>query len=84
VWRAALERVARSAEDAGAVVRGASVSPLRGAEGNVEFFLHLDVVGAPPEASEAVPRDQGDVPSSEARALIARTVDPLAHRGADR
>jgi 23S rRNA (cytidine1920-2'-O)/16S rRNA (cytidine1409-2'-O)-methyltransferase len=40
-WTAAVERVARSAEQEGASVQGLSVSPLRGADGNLEFLLHL-------------------------------------------
>lgn len=40
-WSGAVRRVARSAEDAGAAVIGLMVSPLRGADGNLEFLLHL-------------------------------------------
>jgi 23S rRNA (cytidine1920-2'-O)/16S rRNA (cytidine1409-2'-O)-methyltransferase len=40
-WVAALERVADAAGSAGAVPAGVVVSPLRGAEGNVELLLHL-------------------------------------------
>lgn len=40
-WAAAVLRVERSAEQAGAVAAGLAVSPLRGADGNVEFLLHL-------------------------------------------
>lgn len=40
-WVAALERVAEAAQDAGALPAGVVVSPLRGAEGNVELLLHL-------------------------------------------
>ena len=39
--RAALERVSRSAEALGWTVLGAIPSPIRGAHGNLEFFLHL-------------------------------------------
>jgi 23S rRNA (cytidine1920-2'-O)/16S rRNA (cytidine1409-2'-O)-methyltransferase len=39
-WRAALERCASAAERAGAGIMGAVASPLRGASGNAEFFLH--------------------------------------------
>lgn len=41
VWRAALGRVAASAATVGWEVVGATVSPLRGPAGNVEFLLHL-------------------------------------------
>lgn len=40
-WRGAVERVVRSAEAEEASVAGLRVSPLRGADGNVEFLLHL-------------------------------------------
>jgi 23S rRNA (cytidine1920-2'-O)/16S rRNA (cytidine1409-2'-O)-methyltransferase len=39
--RAALEAVAAAAAAAGLAVRGACASPITGAEGNREFFLHL-------------------------------------------
>jgi 23S rRNA (cytidine1920-2'-O)/16S rRNA (cytidine1409-2'-O)-methyltransferase len=41
VWRGAIERVAAAYLSAGAALCGGCVSPLRGAGGNVEFFLHL-------------------------------------------
>lgn len=40
-WRGALERVAASASAAGAALHGVIPSPIRGAEGNQEFLLHL-------------------------------------------
>jgi 23S rRNA (cytidine1920-2'-O)/16S rRNA (cytidine1409-2'-O)-methyltransferase len=48
---AALVEVARSAQAAGYAVRGACASPVRGAEGNREFFLHL-VPGQEPLSPE--------------------------------
>jgi 23S rRNA (cytidine1920-2'-O)/16S rRNA (cytidine1409-2'-O)-methyltransferase len=43
-----LLQVARAAQDTlGFAVRGASASPVKGAEGNREFFLHLVPEGAP-------------------------------------
>jgi 23S rRNA (cytidine1920-2'-O)/16S rRNA (cytidine1409-2'-O)-methyltransferase len=41
IWAAVLCDVARAFEAAGATVAGGMASPLRGAQGNVEFFLHL-------------------------------------------
>ena len=41
VWRAALERVLSASEACGAAIMGLMNSPLRGADGNVEFLLHL-------------------------------------------
>ena len=41
VWRRVLVAVIDAAVAAGATIMGAVVSPLPGADGNVEFFLHL-------------------------------------------
>ena len=41
----AVEGVAAAAEDLGAVIMGRVVSPLTGADGNVEIFLHLKAPG---------------------------------------
>lgn len=43
LWRSALARVVVSAEAHGAVVGGLVPSPIRGADGNVEFLLYLRV-----------------------------------------
>jgi 23S rRNA (cytidine1920-2'-O)/16S rRNA (cytidine1409-2'-O)-methyltransferase len=40
VWREALIEVASALSAAGTGIMGAMASPLRGAAGNVEFFLH--------------------------------------------
>jgi 23S rRNA (cytidine1920-2'-O)/16S rRNA (cytidine1409-2'-O)-methyltransferase len=45
--REVLGAVARGAQEAGYVVRGACPSPIAGAEGNREFFLHLGLSGPP-------------------------------------
>lgn len=48
VWRRVLEAVIDAAVDGGATIMGAVVSSLPGADGNVEFFLHLrPAVGTP-------------------------------------
>ena len=41
VWRRALERVRSSLTSQGAAMMDAMVSPLKGADGNVEFLVHL-------------------------------------------
>jgi len=41
VWAQALERVGTAIESQGAAMMGAMVSPLRGADGNVEFLAHF-------------------------------------------
>lgn len=51
LWRSALERAITAFNQAGASMIGAMVSPLRGADGNVEFFLHL--VAAPGQGRDA-------------------------------
>lgn len=42
-WGGALSRVRHTFEGAGAAMMGAMVSPLRGADGNVEFVTHFKV-----------------------------------------
>jgi 23S rRNA (cytidine1920-2'-O)/16S rRNA (cytidine1409-2'-O)-methyltransferase len=60
----ALRDVAREAQAShGYVVRAACPSPLRGAEGNREFFLHLR-------------RDGASLPAEELAALVARVAAP--------
>ncbi|MBW3573690.1 MAG: TlyA family RNA methyltransferase [Actinobacteria bacterium] len=46
VWRQVLDGIAVALVDAGGTMMGAMVSPLTGAEGNVEFFLHALAPGA--------------------------------------
>lgn len=45
VWHRALGGVWRAVVDAGAAIMGVMVSPVTGAQGNVEFLLHADVRG---------------------------------------
>jgi 23S rRNA (cytidine1920-2'-O)/16S rRNA (cytidine1409-2'-O)-methyltransferase len=40
VWRRVLEEVAAALDERGAAIMGVMASPLRGADGNVEFLLH--------------------------------------------
>lgn len=47
LWRSALETVTRSAEERGLRVVGATVSAVKGAQGNTEFFVRLRHDGAP-------------------------------------
>jgi 23S rRNA (cytidine1920-2'-O)/16S rRNA (cytidine1409-2'-O)-methyltransferase len=46
IWRAALEGATSALEAVGASIMGAMVSPLRGADGNVEFLVHAVADGA--------------------------------------
>ncbi len=43
VWRRVLEEVATAAEGLGAVMMGVMASPITGADGNVEFLMHLQM-----------------------------------------
>jgi 23S rRNA (cytidine1920-2'-O)/16S rRNA (cytidine1409-2'-O)-methyltransferase len=51
IWREALDSVMVAFHSAGATMMGVMVSPLRGADGNVEFFAHL-VAGPAPAGTE--------------------------------
>lgn len=59
LWRKALERVVEVAEDLGARLEAAACSPLQGARGNREFFVHLRRVpdGEPAPGGECAPAD---------------------------
>ena len=52
VWASVLCDVAGAFEAGGAAVAGGMASPLLGAEGNVEFFLHLRTGGVPAPPSD--------------------------------
>jgi 23S rRNA (cytidine1920-2'-O)/16S rRNA (cytidine1409-2'-O)-methyltransferase len=53
IWQRVLEDVAASAAAVGAHLQSATPSPVRGADGNVEFLFHL-VVGSEPGAVDLV------------------------------
>jgi 23S rRNA (cytidine1920-2'-O)/16S rRNA (cytidine1409-2'-O)-methyltransferase len=76
VWTEALRAVIDAALDGGATIMGGMPSPLRGAEGNVEFFLH---VRAPdPGAAPAGPDVTALV--AEVVAAVVAEVNPGAER----
>jgi 23S rRNA (cytidine1920-2'-O)/16S rRNA (cytidine1409-2'-O)-methyltransferase len=56
-WREALERCASATRAAGAGIMGAMASPLLGAAGNVEFFVHA-AAGAPDQVDVATVLDR--------------------------
>ena len=64
VWAATLTAVLAAYADEGAAIMGLMVSPLRGAEGNVEFLTHLVAGGRPAVA--------------DVDALVAAAVDEAA------
>ena len=68
VWRQALLGVCRAVVGAGAAIMGVMVSPLTGAEGNVEFLLHA-----------SVRHDARGLPEIEA--AVGRALADAAHAG---
>ena len=52
-WQAALDRVLDAATSAGLAPQAAVPSALKGAQGNVEFFLHLEKGGTPSSVDSA-------------------------------
>jgi len=69
VWRAAIVDVIVAFEAAGATMMDVMVSPLRGADGNVEFLAHLRTASAAGAAAD---------PMSAIDAAVAAVSDPLA------
>jgi 23S rRNA (cytidine1920-2'-O)/16S rRNA (cytidine1409-2'-O)-methyltransferase len=57
VWREVLDASVVAAAESGAAIMGCMVSPLTGAEGNVEFLLHLRAPGGERPAVDAVDLD---------------------------
>ncbi len=53
IWRRVLDEVAAVLSELGAAIMGAMASPLTGADGNVEFLLHVRPAGAPGAISSA-------------------------------
>ena len=72
-WRGALVRVATEAARRGATVRGAVPSPIRGAEGNVEFLLALEQGAEPAEELDQPSLERLDAAVAEA---VAREAAP--------
>lgn len=58
VWQRVLTDVGGTLEGRGATIMGLMTSPLRGADGNVEFLLHAITPGGQPAARRAAPLDQ--------------------------
>ncbi len=62
VWRRTLLEVGRTLGERGAAIMGVMVSPLRGAEGNVEFLVHAVA-------------DRGGIAEGDLEALVDRAVE---------
>lgn len=71
VWRRVLHEVHDAAASRGAAIMGAMTSPIEGADGNVEFLVHLVAAPADP------PRSRDD----ERAALDAAVDDAIRRRG---
>jgi 23S rRNA (cytidine1920-2'-O)/16S rRNA (cytidine1409-2'-O)-methyltransferase len=68
VWREVLEAVGTALTGRGAVIMGWMVSPVRGAKGNVEFFVHARAPGAV-GPTELLPEQTVDAAIAEAALL---------------
>jgi 23S rRNA (cytidine1920-2'-O)/16S rRNA (cytidine1409-2'-O)-methyltransferase len=53
IWRRVLEEVVAALQDRGTAIMGAMASPLTGADGNVEFLLHVRTAPAQPSSAAA-------------------------------
>jgi 23S rRNA (cytidine1920-2'-O)/16S rRNA (cytidine1409-2'-O)-methyltransferase len=69
VWRRVLDEVAGAVRALGGAIMGVMVSPIRGAEGNVEFLLHARL--APAVGTAAPPDVAADIAAVVARAAAA-------------
>lgn len=72
VWRRALAGACRAVVDAGAAIMGVMVSPITGAEGNVEFLLHARVGGDAAGDATAVTNIDSAVDAAVSAAAEAR------------
>jgi 23S rRNA (cytidine1920-2'-O)/16S rRNA (cytidine1409-2'-O)-methyltransferase len=70
VWRRVLDEVAAALDAAGTAIMGGMASPLRGADGNVEFLLHARTADPATGPTPAPPLDL-EALVAEARALPA-------------
>ena len=71
IWRRTLRDVCATLDQRGAAIMGVMASPLRGADGNVEFLLH------------ALAPDHGVTPTPSIGDLVDRAVGQAASAGAD-
>ena len=55
VWQRVLSEVLGTIEGHGAAIMGLMISPLRGADGNVEFVVHVQAPGGPPRTTDVAP-----------------------------
>ena len=69
IWRRTLQDVGATLDRRGAAIMGLMASPLRGADGNVEFLLHALAPG------------QGVRPTTSIADLVAAAVESVAPAG---
>ncbi|MGI9579532.1 MAG: TlyA family RNA methyltransferase [Microthrixaceae bacterium] len=82
IWHDAVSSVASAAEQLGAAIMGVMVSPLRGAEGNVEFLMHLVSPSMSPTHVPSGTELPGSPQSVDRAALVDRAVsDAVAQLG---
>jgi 23S rRNA (cytidine1920-2'-O)/16S rRNA (cytidine1409-2'-O)-methyltransferase len=72
VWRRVLDEVVIALRATGAAIMGAMVSPLTGADGNVEFLVHARA--APPSGADDI-GTHTEVAVDEALALVGESTD---------
>lgn len=73
IWRRVLDEVHDTFAARGATIMGAMTSPLKGADGNVEFLVHLRAVGTVDDAVDrADAGSAGDVLESAVAAALDR------------
>jgi len=81
VWASTLERVLAAFVERGAAVEGVIMSPLTGADGNVEFLAHLVAHAARPGPPDPVAAPAGVADIGAAVAVVVR--EAVARSGAD-
>lgn len=77
VWRSTILSVLHAAVGAGATIIDLMRSPLKGADGNVEFLVHLVAPGLDPVSVRSSDQPANRVPAPSVAALVDRVlVDP--------
>lgn len=82
VWERVLREVMDALDRRGAAIMGAMTSPLRGADGNVEFFLHAVAPGRR-QSETPIGRHAIDQHITDQHAIDAPAIDNLVRRALD-
>src|SRR5690606_12514202 len=83
VWRRVLEDVVRATEALGAAIMGAMVSPITGADGNVEFLLHARTGAGAPSTPPDLAAVVAEATARRSRGGAVATVGALLHHERD-